>query len=124
MPDTLIKESAHVGLIPNPLVHDAAVCQNCHPGDYWARVQTYASIAGISPTPRPYATYMPSTLISQPGESASRMRLLRAFPSGAWQVVGFSFLGGAFLVLFLFACRCWKTDRYANIKREPKFHAQ
>ena len=119
-PDTLIKDSAHAGLIPNPLVHDAAVCQSCHPDDYRARVQTYASIAGIRPTPRPYVTSMPSVLISQPGESADRMRLLRAFPPGAWQVAGFSFLGVAFLGLFLFACRCWKADRSARSKGGKK----
>jgi cytochrome c553 len=120
-PDTQIKESAHAGLIANPLVQDAAVCQNCHPDDYEERAQTYVSIAGISPTPQPYATYTPSTLISQPGERAGKTRVLRAFPPGAWQVAGLSLLGVAFLVLFLFACRCWKADQYADLKREPKF---
>jgi len=112
-PDKMIKESAHEGLIANPLVNDAAVCQNCHPDDYRARVQTYVSIAGIRPTPRPYAAYTPSALISQSGESAGRMRLLRALPPGASQEAGLSFFGVAFLALFLFACRCWKTDRCA-----------
>lgn len=120
-PGTMIKESAHTGLIANPLAHDAAVCQNCHPDDYRARVQTFASIAGISPTPRPYATSTPAALVSQTGGTAGRTRLLRVFPAGVGQVAGFSFLGSAFLVLFLFACRCWKADRYANIQHEPKF---
>jgi cytochrome c553 len=119
-PDTRVKESAHAGLIANPLVNDAAVCQNCHPDDYRARVQTYASIAGISPTPRPYATYVPSTPISQSGESAGGMRLLRSLPPGAWQVAGLSFFGVAFLILFLFACRCWKTDRGVRSKSGRK----
>jgi hypothetical protein len=122
-PGTMSKDSAHAGLIPNPLVNDAAVCQNCHPDDYRARVQTYASIAGISPTPRPYATPTPSALVSQPGESAGRIRLLRALPPGAWQAAGFSFLGLAFLVLFLFACRCWKTDRSAGSKDGRKIES-
>lgn len=125
-PDTMIKESAHEGIIANPLVNDAAVCQNCHPDDYRARVQIYASIAGISPTPRPYATYVPSPVISQSGESAGRMRLLRFLPPGAWQVAGLSFFGVAFLVLLLFACRCWKADRCARSKGgrkvESDFH--
>lgn len=121
-PDTMIKESAHAGLIANPLGNDAVVCQNCHPDDYLARTQIYASMAGISPTPRPYATYTPSALISQSGASTGRVRMLRALPAGAWQAAGFSSLGIAFLLLFLFACRCWKADRYANIKPEPTFH--
>ena len=111
-PDTMIKEAAHEGLIANPLVNDAAVCQNCHPDDYRARVQTYSSIAGISPTPRPYVTYTPSALIPQSGESGGRTRLLRTLPPGNWQVAGISFFGVAFLVLFLFSCRCWKIDHY------------
>jgi hypothetical protein len=111
-PDTMIKEAAHEGLIANPLVNDAAVCQNCHPDDYRARVQTYLSIAGISPTPRPYATYTPSVSVSESKESAGRMSLLRALPPGGWQAVGLSSFGVAFLVLFLFACRCWKIDHY------------
>ena len=120
-PDTMIEESAHIGLIANPLVNDAAVCQKCHPDDYRAKVQTYTSIAGISPTPRPYATCTPSALISQSEEGAGRTRLLRTLPPGAWQLAGLSSLGVAFLVLFLFACRCWKADHYANIKPEPEF---
>lgn len=112
--ETPVKEAAHAGLIANPLVNDAAVCQTCHPEDYQARVQTYASVAGIRPTPRPSATGMPSALDSQPGEAAGGRRLLRAFPPGAGQLAGLSLLGTAFLVLFLFTCRCWKSDRYAS----------
>jgi hypothetical protein len=100
-------------LIANPLVDDAAVCQDCHPDDYGARVQTYLSIAGISPTPRPYATYVPSAQISQSGERTVRMRLLRALPPGTWQEAGLGFWGVALLFLVLFACRCWKADRRA-----------
>ena len=109
-PDTMVKECAHTGLIANPLANDAAVCQSCHPDDYRARVQTYASIAGIRPTPRSSVSYTPSASIPQTGESEDRRRFLRALPAGGWQVAGFSFLGVSFLVAFLFACRCWKID--------------
>jgi hypothetical protein len=112
-PDTMIKEIAHEGLIVNPLVNDAAVCQGCHPDDYQARVQAYASIAGIGPTPRPSVSYTPSALIPRTGESADKVRLLRALPSGGWQVAGFSFLGISLLISFLTACHCWKIDHSA-----------
>jgi hypothetical protein len=109
-PDMSIKECAHEGLITNPLANDAAVCQGCHPDDYRARVQTYASIAGIGPTHIPSVSYTPSVLIPQTEESTDKMRLLQALPAGGWQVAGFSFLGVSFLVSFLFVCRCWKID--------------
>lgn len=116
--DTVVQDMAHEGLIANPLVDNAAVCQDCHPNDYQARVQKFASIAGVSSTPRPYATYTPSALISYPVENAGGTRQLRALPPGAWQVAGISLLGIAFLVIFLFACRCWKIDRLCQIERQ------
>jgi hypothetical protein len=108
-----IKECAHEGLIAHPLANDAAVCQGCHPDDYQTRVQTYASIAGIGPTPRPYATYTPSASISRSEKSAGEMRLLRTLSPGGWQKAGLGIFGAAFLVSFLFACRCWKIDHGA-----------
>jgi cytochrome c553 len=112
-PDMRIKECAHEGLIAHPLANDAAVCQNCHPDDYQTRVHTYASIAGIRPTPRPYAGYTPQALISQSEKSAGEIRLLHALPPEAWQKAGLGFFGVAFLGVFLFACRCWKIDHGA-----------
>ncbi len=110
-PDMIVKETAHEGLIANPLINGAEVCQGCHPDDYQARVQTYGSVAGIGPTHRPSVSYTPSSVsIPQTGESADGMRWLRALPAGGWQVAGFSFLGVSFLVSFLFVCRCWKID--------------
>jgi hypothetical protein len=105
-----MKECAHEGLIANPLANDALVCQGCHPDDYRARVQTYASVAGLRPTPRSSVSYTPSALIPQTGESTDRMSVLGALPPGGWQVAGFGFLGFSFLVSFLFVCRCWKID--------------
>lgn len=112
-PEMRGKECAHEGLIANPLVNGAAVCQGCHPDDYQARVQTYASVAGLRPTPLSSVSYTPSASIPQTGESTDRMRLLQALPSDGGQVAGFSFLGVSFLASFLFVCRCWKIDHGA-----------
>lgn len=109
-PDKVFKECAHAGLVASPLANDAAVCQNCHPDDYRERAQIYASITGVRPTPRPYATSTSSALIPLSGESADGTKLLGALPPGRGQVAGFGFLGIAFLVSFLFVCRCWKID--------------
>lgn len=112
-PDMVVKECAHAGLVANPLANDGAICQNCHPDDYQARVQTYASITGFSPTPRPFATSTIPASVAQPEESTDRMRTLGALPAGDWQATGLGFLAGAFLLSFLFACRCWKIDHGA-----------
>ena len=73
--DIVVEDLAHEGLITNPLVDNAVVCQDCHPKDYQARVEKFASIAGVSSTPRPYATSAPSALVSQPAELTDGARL-------------------------------------------------
>jgi hypothetical protein len=110
-PDTPIEEQAHEGLIANPQEDEAAICQECHPEDYHARVEKFAAIAGIHPTPRPCPTYTPGPTDSHLDENDGGTGVLHALPPGPWQVVGASFLGIAFLSLFLFTCRCWKIDR-------------
>jgi hypothetical protein len=109
--DTAIQELAHEGMNANPLVGNGAVCQGCHPADYQARVEKFASIAGVSSTPRPCPTCTPSVLVSGlPPESGGGTRLLRALPPGPWQTLGISLFGISFMFVFLFACRCWKVD--------------
>jgi hypothetical protein len=112
------EDLAHEGMIANPLEKNAAVCQDCHPDDYQARVDKFASIAGIRPTPRPCPTCTPSAQISQPPGGGGGTLMLRALPPGAWQTLGAGFLGIAFLLVFFFACRCWKIDQLSKIKRE------
>jgi hypothetical protein len=113
--DTAVKELAHEGLIANPVVNDAAVCQECHPDDYRSKIQKFASIAGVNPTPVPYSTCTPSALVSQTSDGAGGPRFLRGLPSGPWQAAGAALLGIAFLVVFLFACRCWQIDRVGRL---------
>jgi hypothetical protein len=47
---------------------------------------------------------------------AQAARFLRVLPPDAGPVVGISLLGIASLVVFLFACRCWKNDLLYKIK--------
>lgn len=42
-----VKEEAHVGMV-SPLGDVQASCQGCHPGDYDALAQTYASTLGVT----------------------------------------------------------------------------
>ncbi len=116
--DTAIQDLAHEGLIPNPLVDQAARCQTCHPNDYQARVEEFASTAGIRSMPRPCPTCLPVEMNSGSLETEGGTKLLRALPAGPWQVAGISFFGVAFLFVFLFACRCWKNDHLCKTDKE------
>lgn len=104
-PGAVTKEAAHEGLIARPLANDAAVCQGCHPEDYQERVQIYAAVAGVRPTPRPYSAYTPPTTASTSGEGAGGSKLLRDYLPGAWEAAGLLFLGSLFAGLFLFSTR-------------------
>jgi hypothetical protein len=108
--DTVIQDLAHEGMIPNPLVDQAARCQGCHPNDYQERVEKFASIAGIHTMPRPCPTCIPVEMVSVSQVDEGGMRPLRALPAGPWQVAGISVFGVGFLMVFLFTCRCWKND--------------
>lgn len=104
-PGAVTKEAAHEGLIARPLANDAAVCQGCHPEDYQERVQIYAAVAGVRPTPRPYTAYTPPTVVSTAGTGEVESDLLSDWLSGAWKTVGLLILGTLFMVLFLFSAR-------------------
>jgi len=107
---TMDEDLAHAGMIVNPLVDDAALCQNCHPDNYQEIVEKFALIAGVSDTPHPCPTYVPAAQVIQPPDTAGPTRLLRGLPSGGWQVLGVIILGIAFISVFLFTCRCWRLD--------------
>jgi hypothetical protein len=113
--DTANQELAHEGLVPNPLVDQAARCQSCHPNDYQARVEKFASIAGIHSMPKPCPTCPSLEMVSASTESGTEcqggVRPFRALPAGPWQVAGISMFGIGFLMVFLFACRCWQNDQ-------------
>ncbi|MDD5466995.1 MAG: hypothetical protein PHS96_04250 [Anaerolineales bacterium] len=47
--DTFVEEEAHLGMIANPLVDDAAVCKDCHLEDTPQYVERFAAIAGVHP---------------------------------------------------------------------------
>ncbi|RPI83399.1 MAG: hypothetical protein EHM41_16030 [Chloroflexi bacterium] len=115
-PDNMIKDLAHESLIANPLLNDAAVCQNCHPEDYQDKVEKFTSIAGTHSHPVPYATCTPAAPISYTKNDTGSTKLLRSLPSGIWQAAGISFLGIASLIVFLFTCKCWKIDHSSGIK--------
>ncbi len=108
--DTMIKEDAHEGLLTDPLVGNAALCQDCHPNDYQEHVAKFAQIAGVHENHQPYITCTPPALISQSVDSGTSTRVFRTLPPGIWQLAGIVLLGTAALGVFLFFLRCWKLD--------------
>lgn len=48
-PVALDEASAHAGMVAHPVTNgDITSCQNCHPQDYEAHIQTFGDIAGYS----------------------------------------------------------------------------
>lgn len=108
--DTVLKDEAHEGLVLYPTRERAERCQSCHPEDYLSRVVTFASIAGISSTPRPLitATAAPSFM---PSEKQLSPLFLHLSQLEAWRLVGLSLVFVALVGLIIFAIRCYQADR-------------
>ena len=113
-PGSATKECAHQGLIASPLANDAAVCQDCHPDDYLSKVQTFASVAGIRPTPRPYSTYTPQQLF-QPRLKA---RADRSYCVVYFQGPGRRW-GYCFLAPFSWLCSSFRETGRKSIMDNP-----
>ncbi len=58
------KETAHIGMVANPLEDVYTNCRACHPDDYWKRAEVFAAELNITPasraTPTPVATSNPA----------------------------------------------------------------
>ncbi len=86
-PDTADEELAHQGMVARPVKDDQVVCQDCHPGDYQARVEVFASIGGI----RPMASVIPTECYAEPVVAAhvdSVPPVLRQEPLEPWRMAG------------------------------------
>lgn len=99
----LDEETAHQGMVANPLGVDSETCQACHPADIERRVTVFAARAGLSPTPCPtvealVASYAPPTAPVAPQGMA------------VWQTAALILLGVGLVGLAAFAYRCWKAD--------------
>jgi hypothetical protein len=86
-PDTPDEELAHVGMVARPVKDDSTVCQDCHPEDHQARIETFASIGGISPM----ASVIPTECYAEPLVAANVdavPAILRQEPIEPWRVAG------------------------------------
>jgi hypothetical protein len=97
------EEAAHAGMVANPVQHGTETCEGCHPQDVADRVVTFASRAGFSATPCPTVVALAASLAPTPAP---------VMPSGlgTMQIGALLLLGAGFLVLTVFAYRCWKAD--------------
>jgi hypothetical protein len=101
------EEAAHAGMVANPVQHGTETCEGCHPQDVADRVVTFASRAGFSATPCPTVEALAASLAPTPAP---------VMPSGLGtvQIGALLLLGAGFMVLTVFAYRCWKADCLAR----------
>ena len=113
-PESMTEDEAHHGMVLYPTRNDSSACQQCHPDDYKARVERFSEIAGVSqihsmsPNPTsslPAATEINSSLFL----SDNHTRSLEP-----WRITGLIAVSIAFIVLIIFAYRCWKADCLAR----------
>jgi hypothetical protein len=97
------EDAAHAGMVANPVQHGTETCEGCHPQDVADRVVTFASRAGFSATPCPTVEALATSLAPTPAP---------VLPSGLGtvQIGALVLLGAGFIVLIVFAYRCWKAD--------------
>src|SRR4030042_991797 len=97
------EEAAHAGMVANPVQHGTETCEGCHPQDVADRVVIFASRAGFSATPCPTVEALAESLAPTPAP---------VMPSGLGtaQIGALVLLGAGFIVLIVFAYRCWKAD--------------
>ncbi|MDI6694062.1 MAG: hypothetical protein QME21_03350 [Anaerolineales bacterium] len=113
--DSMIKEIAHEGLVLYPTQDHAARCQSCHSEDYMSRVVTFATVAGISSTPRALVTATPVKPVATIGKQPAPM-LLRFSQLEPWRLVGLGFLAVVLVGVVIFGYRCWKADCLARLQ--------
>jgi hypothetical protein len=82
---TLDKDLAHVGLVVQPLLDPYTDCYACHPSDYQARAERFASSLGIQPAsyaPPAHAAppFVPDEELQLIVQSASQPHAKQAFP--------------------------------------------
>ena len=108
--DSNIEQVAHEGLVLYPTRDNAARCQNCHTEDYMSRAVTFASVAGVSSTPRAVITATPAEVAMTQAEQSNSSPLLSVRRFETWRLAALSLLGIALVGIILFGYRCWKTD--------------
>lgn len=101
------EEAAHTGMLANPVQHGTETCEGCHPQDFADRVVTFATRAGFSATPCPTVEALAASLAPMPAP-------LMPSGLGTVQIGALLLLGAGFIVLTVFAYRCWKADCLAR----------
>ncbi len=106
---------AHQGLIANPLEGGDEICQSCHPADYPSRIEKFAAMGGINPTPLTLPTYVPPA--AEPNSQSDLFPPERIQPL---RIAGLSLLGLAGIGLVIFGIRCYKADCLSRRKENVR----
>jgi len=115
--DSMVEEVAHEGLVLYPTRDHAARCQTCHTEDYMARAVTFASVAGVSSTPRAVLTATPAEVAAALVEGQTATPVFISNKMEPWQLAVLSALGIALIGIIIFGYRCWKADCFNKVLR-------
>jgi hypothetical protein len=106
-PESLVKETAHAGMVRFPARSQAERCQTCHGADYLVRLAAFEQNAGLraEPPSASFAPILPAETISDAAAVESPLRLLER-----WQLFGLVVVGFALSGNLIFGYTCWKSD--------------
>ncbi|MFZ6031191.1 MAG: hypothetical protein ACOYYS_26070 [Chloroflexota bacterium] len=101
-----VEAEAHEGMVANPVSEEAVPCRKCHTEDAEARVEKFATMAGM----RTFHAPAPSASRAAPAslEASSPARPLHWLDP--WQWAGLGGLGIGMIVIVILGYRCWKAD--------------
>jgi hypothetical protein len=98
------EETAHIGMIANPLEHDGEICKSCHELDSAEKIASFAQIAGIHTFNEPVQPY--ETPCEGAAASTNTMDiLLTPKPIETWRVAGLGAVSGLFFMMIIYAIR-------------------
>lgn len=109
--DSRMKDIAHEGIVLYPTRHEAERCKGCHGEEYMERVVAFATVAGISATPKPIITATPAEL---PAAAALEVPpfsgMLGASQADPWKTIGLIGLGILIITFGVLGFLCWRQD--------------
>jgi hypothetical protein len=118
-PDSLNEGEAHLGLVSQPTVDNAALCQSCHPDDYRSRVEMFASLGGIRTVQTGSPASHTAAVIERQVGTTVTSPILGYRELTPWQRLGAGMVGVLMLGVIYFGYRCWKFDR-CNLQNQDK----
>jgi hypothetical protein len=103
-------------MVAFPINEQATTCQNCHPQDYSARAEKFASVAGVSAFHPEVPTAIGAVQVIEPPDGILPAPFLSAQVLEPWRLVGLGLLAIVLVILIVLGYRCWKADCLAKMR--------